>query len=309
MKTRRFQPVSAPPDRASRRRVRLRVPRRSGGFTLLELLIVMGIIGILLGILIPTLQQAREGASLTRELANARETGYAYLLYAEDRGGRVIKARDEPERAVVDEFGNEVGFPANERWYWRLAPYLSFQQSILFRDEQLLEELRRFALEGGEDGSFNFYYRSTLYTAFGINHSFVGGKPEYETNPRFKQLWGDSFYVRRLSDAPRPSNLMVMAAAAFVEEEGLGFVEGFWRIEPPRFSELTGENWQTRRSPLETLEPHKSGYVWQPAAKRVPSLYLDGHAEALSWEEAQDMRRWAPKADSADWSLPLPDDL
>jgi len=279
---------------------------RASAFTLLELLIVIGILGILMAILAPSLRMARESALLTRELANARETGHAYLLYADDRQGRVMKAYHEPDRPVVDEFGNKVSFPANHRWYWRLAPYLSFQQRVLFRDEALLEELRDMAMNGGDDGAFNFYYRSTLYTALGVNHSFVGGKPEYETTPRYKQVWGDSFYVRRLSDAPRPSSLMAMAGAAFLEEQGLGLVEGFWQIEPPRFSELTDDNWETRASPLETGEPHLSGYVWMPAAKRVPSLYLDGHAEALSWKEAQDMRRWAPQADSHDWALPAP---
>jgi len=31
--------------------------------------------------------------------------------------------------------------------------------------------------------------------------------------------------------------------------------------------------------------------------------FLDGHAGLLGWEELQDMRHWAPKADRPDWVL------
>src|SRR3954467_7175409 len=56
----------------------------SRAFTLVELLVVIGIIALLIAILLPTLSRARESARRTQCLANIAELGRAVLLYAHD---------------------------------------------------------------------------------------------------------------------------------------------------------------------------------------------------------------------------------
>ena len=57
-------------------------PAPRAGFTLVELLVVIGIIAVLLAILLPTLGRAREQAHRTTCLANLRSLGQAMYLYA-----------------------------------------------------------------------------------------------------------------------------------------------------------------------------------------------------------------------------------
>ena len=63
--------------------------RRQAGFTLVELLVVIGIIALLISILLPSLNRAREAAKRTQCLSNLRQAHQMFYMYAQQNKDQV----------------------------------------------------------------------------------------------------------------------------------------------------------------------------------------------------------------------------
>ena len=70
---------------------------KSRGFTLIELLVVIAIIALLMAILIPVLNGAREQGKRAACLHNLKGLGLAWIMYADDNDGRLVRGNAEDD--------------------------------------------------------------------------------------------------------------------------------------------------------------------------------------------------------------------
>ncbi|MHC5022475.1 MAG: type II secretion system protein [Planctomycetota bacterium] len=193
--------------------------RRPAGFTLVEMLVVVSIIGILLGILLPALGGVQRRARKANELNNIRQVGFAWNAYAGSNNdaavpGYVTTRVQEKWRSSFELPDGQLLPPApgydtlnvTGPWTWRLLPYLSYNFEVI---RNYLDDDEAVRLTSVLDDERNLVPELALAVAetpaFGYNGFYVGGYWEmYQINnavrpkPRF-------FDVRALED----SNLRV----------------------------------------------------------------------------------------------------
>lgn len=114
------------------------------GFTLVELLVVIGIIALLISILLPALNRARESANAIACASNMRQAGYGIRMYQNDNKGYLPR-------------GYEIFPPSILVWQHQLRPYIG--------GERPYEIIRCASIEPEINGS------STL--SFGLNMVIV----------------------------------------------------------------------------------------------------------------------------------------
>jgi len=260
--------------------------RRARGFTLVELLVVIGVIALLIAILLPTLNKARSSSRQLKCLSNLRQIGLVDQMYQNEYKGLHL-----PAYYGWSPSGN--GWPANtppkipasgpRRWWFQTSTLLTaltavrpssgrYPQNIVCPDAPLS------ALRANKNGY-------TLHNSYGMNYSQLPGM-NLALAPDYFNVW--------------KSNQVIASAEIiyFIDSTSEGVsIGGTPNGTLKYFNPYYGE----RHEP-----PDKSNIVAYRHNRGANVLFFDGHgqwiAESFLRYDPKDAttlhnkRQWEPKA-------------
>ena len=258
-------------------------------FTLVELLVVIGIISILVSLLLPVLAQSKMVARKTNELSSSKQLILGWHLYAEDHDGGVMPGYRNGYNAY-DFQGKLLRSPINVRYPWRLIPWLGDSFELIYANEnrRLLDEFK--------SNYDDYSYAVSLFPSLGVNARFVGGDDvDLAPNKKATSRFGP-FCLLNTSEASNSSGLIVFSSAR--HKFGDRQVEGFYLVKSPYFGK---REWGSAL--IADVPAPSFGYVHYRYKGKAVNSFVDGHSETLGFEAMDDMRKWCNIADRKDWVL------
>ena len=273
----------------------VRRPAARPAFTLVELLVVIGIIAVLIGILLPALAAARKSGLQAKALSNIRTLATGYTQYHIDNRGSLpwgYPPATVNGWAVKAELPNGVaiGFPEASRYPWRIVQYVGEIWAILYSHKGPISN---------NEAAANAYTIS-LYPTFGINAYYVGGHTGFQG---FDPLTGRPNLggpaISKITQARNPSHLIVFADATGAGIPGSSVDDGWFVVTPPR---KNGVQWTVQKGQCVPVTAGVSmGLPQGRYGHGAACAFLDGHVESLRPDQLTDMTYWANGATTPDW--------
>jgi prepilin-type N-terminal cleavage/methylation domain-containing protein/prepilin-type processing-associated H-X9-DG protein len=257
---------------------------RHRGLSLIELLVVVGVIALFLAILLPSLSGARAHSQATLCLTRLRQLGAGWQLYAEDHDDTAVPGRmfNAPGGASNPANWYDVGngLKLRPRWVAMIGRYVgeyAFARPSTTDDRQ--------------DYDSKVYVCPTVAEwtdernhAYGYNHQFLGNGRK--TNGQFHNYPVNRSMIHSFGTT-------VMAADCLGTAGGLGTSvrKGYqnggtdiaslgnhgWTLDPPRLAAESERGTGDPGSPRTGVDPRHRG--------RSNVIFCDGHGETLAPEK------------------------
>lgn len=235
--------------------------RSAGGFTLVELLVVIAIIGILIGMLLPAVQQVREAARRSSCMNQVRQMALAGLNF-ESAFGRLPGGTDHIN-ADLDMVNNDGG---SFGWGWRtkLLPYMeqsaladSFDTSVKINEGDnptwIQQTVPSFICPSNSAISETLHQVDSANTIMMAMGSYLGNGGSIEDSFRQPLPFSDGILMRALDDSYQGIKLGDVTdgtSNTFFCGETLGYAELLGRrfIWDPAMYAATGNSFTAART-------------------------------------------------------------
>ena len=262
------------------------------GFTLVELLVVIGIIALLIGILLPTLSRARQSANNVACLSNQRQLGQSIAFFSNEHDGWIPKGwfNDYP---TPEEFAAYVRSERNVDWGYR--PDLWGWDYVLKSEGELPDDVFKCPADTDE------VMRGMWNDSMSFNFPNQNPASKFPDQPTQEERLADNIPA---SYRYNISNMLAEYRAAKLTD--LGNATSAIIIADGKASGYHHLNTQTPynlpdqapigagRDQIANAAPyrHTSGNIFRGSGENaVPvftfnASFADGHGESVTWEES-----------------------
>ncbi|HEX8339881.1 MAG TPA: type II secretion system protein [Tepidisphaeraceae bacterium] len=286
---------------------------RKRGFTLVELLVVIGIIAVLIGILLPALNKARAAAQSSVCQSNLRQWGMGFQMYANEAKGILpIDGEDGDSSAPAKLLGK---WDDSALWINAIPPRVGLGRTY---DRMQLDHAAGLA-------KLPIFGERTIFTCPTATNATPGKSgPNTETyvggiNDGYFQTWGKNPATGAAEDRPtficyaynsklngtasgnlkisklRPSSAVVLLVEKRMRGgEVTAADDTYYQSQGGDPGRLTSRNLQRIKADLQrfTSRHNKGGYL----------LFADGHVGHLSMKDALTSAKTDAGANINDWN-------
>ena len=228
--------------------------RKPRGFTIVEMLVVIGIIALLLGMLLPALASAKRRAAKSEEMNYLRQVGIAWNLYGNANNDAALPGHLSPGvqdkwRVSYKFFNGEKVPPGNNPqnvtppepfdvhnedniagpWTYRLLPYLEHNHEVVhgYTNEPEADDLDLMGLDEAKEVSQHPSFGYNGYHIGGVWHldtvRVSGGDPIEVAVPRFNWSTATGYHgdvgpasviSKSISSISRSTEVVIFCSAA-----------------------------------------------------------------------------------------------
>ena len=268
--------------------------RRERAFTLVELLVVIGIIAVLVGVLLPVLGSARRSARTLQCASALRQFGQANALYVHDQKGWCVPIKTAQNSNTDTAFYGTLNYNA---WYTNIVmrkfigmpvpPRTKTGPGGTYRIDDWLENWKPGLMCPEAIVSLSIK-KGTITHCYGWNRVTLGHIGDLGRTRTLSQAFNAGLYVK-LSQIRKSADKLQMT-------------DGNWfYLDGPTFN--TPADWRVRWDPWGEREPMGSNppiTVSYRHKQGVNVLFYDGH---VSWMHKKDVHTSDEKFNQKLWNI------
>jgi prepilin-type processing-associated H-X9-DG protein len=260
-------------------------------FTLVELLIVIGILVILVGILLPVLRNAQRQSESIRCMANLRSIGQAVLVYTQTNGGYFAPARNYSLWEDPSAPTRQVN-PNHANAYWGVFYAVAAKLPRETFSCPTITQKERATGSGGPEGYAN------MWCTYGLNA--WGNEPSGMNDAERTRFFGSTTHIALFKKGGGWSNATPPRIQSAVRYPDKTLVcQDAW--EPQLDGGRNGDTYASvdagNRGRLTEYPGHDIEYLRHGGFRVSNALFVDGHVEALTKAQQTDERYYTGRWD------------